>query len=231
MDELIKQALGSFIGIGGFLIINKFWGQYFSKKGENVAMIEDIGKITKIVEEIKADLSRDTEILKAEMSLRSQHILSLKLAEREAILDFQYKATHWINLLCNAKVANYNTQEVPDLESWHNELLQMKSNLDALRDQLMMIIRDTEFLSMSHDLSKFNLDFQEYIDQSLMDLHLYKINLHEIEHAGQISNDDGFERYLIETEKFYNGRMEYFGRASTAYNNIIIRLSGYLNNI
>lgn len=231
MNEVLNYALGSATGIGVFLVINKFWGQYFSKKGENVAMIEDIGKITKIVEEIKADLSRDTEILKAEMSLRTQHILGLKLAEREAILDFQYKATHWINQLCNAKVVDYHIQEIPNMSSWHEQLMQMKLDLDTVRDKLMMLIRDTDFLSLSHDLTKFNLEFQEYTDSSLSELHSYKIDLYDKEHNGEITNDEGFERYLLAAEDFYKGRMEYFGRASTSYTLIIIRLSGYLNNI
>jgi len=231
MYEVINYALGSASGIAVFLVINKFWGQYFIKKGENVAMIEDIGKITKIVEEIKADLSRETEVLKAEMLLRAQHTLSLKLVEREAILDFQYKATHWINLLCNVKISDYHIMEAPNMNSWHDELQQVKLGFDTVKDKLMMLIRDTVFLSLSHDLTKYNLEFQEYIDTSLSELHSFKIILYENEHASKITNDEGFERYLVAAENFLKGRKEFFGRSSTAYNLIIIRLSGYLNKI
>lgn len=137
----------------------------------------------------------------------------------------------WINLLCKVKVADYYIPEAPNMDSWHDDLLQMKLNFDTVRDKLMMLIRDTEFLSLSHDLSKFNVEFQEYIDNSLSELHFYKIHLHENEHTGEITNGEGFERYLVAAENFFKGRMEYFGRVSTAYTMLIIRLSGYLNNI
>jgi len=42
-----------FIGIVIGLVLNKLLPSYFSKKGENLATKEDIGKITKVIEEVK----------------------------------------------------------------------------------------------------------------------------------------------------------------------------------
>lgn len=51
----------------GFLLKN-FWPKYFEKKGENLATKEDIGEITKIVEEVKNKLALELELQKISYS-------------------------------------------------------------------------------------------------------------------------------------------------------------------
>lgn len=52
------------------LFKDKFFGEYLKQKAENLATKEDIGKITREIESVKAQISREERILKAKYELK-----------------------------------------------------------------------------------------------------------------------------------------------------------------
>src|ERR1700685_1409127 len=78
----------------GFLVfcVKLFAKSYIGEKGKNLATKEDIGEITQIVESIKTSLAIRTEELKSDLLYRNEHLIHLRAAEREAIINY-YKAT------------------------------------------------------------------------------------------------------------------------------------------
>ncbi len=70
MNELLYISGLVFAFILG-LFLKSYLPAYFTKKGENLATKEDIGKITQIVEQIKTDLSKDLEFVKWELGKKA----------------------------------------------------------------------------------------------------------------------------------------------------------------
>ena len=73
MDYLIL-SIGIIIG----LILNKFLPSYFSKKGENLATKEDIGKITKEIEEVKNIYKKNYDLSNIEREFYNNMIKELQ---------------------------------------------------------------------------------------------------------------------------------------------------------
>ena len=74
------------ITIALLCLIGAGLGSYIRKKGDNLAIKEDIGEITRTVQEVKAEFAKETEILKANLQTISdeRHIRFSKLHEKRA---------------------------------------------------------------------------------------------------------------------------------------------------
>jgi len=67
-----------FIGIIIGLILNRFLSSYFSKKGENLATKEDVGRITKEIEEVKNIYKKNYELSNIERGFYNDMIKELQ---------------------------------------------------------------------------------------------------------------------------------------------------------
>lgn len=130
-EYLSPFITGIFLFIG-YLVVKSYWPKYFEKKGENQATKEDIGEITKIVEGIKTTLTKETELLKADLASISQHNLLLNNAKREALLDLNAKINTWFNSITHYQVIQITVNNF-DRETFYND-----KDLNLLRYQLLM---------------------------------------------------------------------------------------------
>lgn len=100
----------------GWLLVSG--SSYFSKKGENKAMEEDIEKLTELAELIKTKL---------EYSLQTR--VSIKSEERNAVVDCYEKYHVWLNTILDSSLIDITVE---------NEVLlinEMKSKLSAAKFQ------------------------------------------------------------------------------------------------
>ncbi|WP_025124390.1 hypothetical protein [Myroides odoratimimus] len=65
---------------------------YLKKKGANLAQKEDLQYLTKIVEDIKKDNSKELEFLKSGLNRLSEKEKMLFIAEKEALVEFNLSA-------------------------------------------------------------------------------------------------------------------------------------------
>jgi len=81
--ELIIEL--AMLSIGLYLA---FFKSYFQEKGKNLATLEDIEEITKIVESVKQDNNTQLELIKTELSLVTKTQIVIYDDERKAIIEF-----------------------------------------------------------------------------------------------------------------------------------------------
>lgn len=137
-----------------------FWRtEYRKSKQVNQATREDIGVITKIVEEIKNNLSRDTEILKAQLSITNQHKINLKSAEREALVDYNKKLSAWHFYMTNIDLYGYSYNNYKDLLLIRQELRKREYEFDMSEAHLLVFKHDIEFMNLKKDLKKALLGY------------------------------------------------------------------------
>jgi hypothetical protein len=77
--------------LGLLVLYLAFFKSYFKEKGNNLATLEDIGKITKIVEQTKQEFDLQTETIKQQIQFLNQKKISLVQEEKDAIIC-SYKA-------------------------------------------------------------------------------------------------------------------------------------------
>lgn len=104
---ILVNAIVSFFAV--------FFGAYAKRKAINVATVEDIGKITKEIEEVKNSYKKQAEVFSESLKLSNQ----LKLAAIDKKLEtYQEAYTLWIDLMLN--IENNQTKEGrlknPDIE-------------------------------------------------------------------------------------------------------------------
>ncbi|MNK53044.1 hypothetical protein D3C87_719950 [compost metagenome] len=180
MKEVLLHAASIIVGITGFLILNKFWGSYFVKKGENQATKEDIGQITEIVEDIKIKLLQETEIMKAQISVNNQHKLNLKTVERDSILDFHKKAANWTNYLGDVYLRGINDKNIIEITEKINSLARA---FNVANDTLQLFINNKEFIIQVIDFKEDNLKLHEHIFEALGELNDLNKDEYRLIHA------------------------------------------------
>jgi|GEM_PF-2410304 len=70
------------------LIVRRYLPAYAAEKGKNLATKEDIGEITRIVEEVRSQHGTELELVRGALQHASQSQSSLAEIERSAIVDF-----------------------------------------------------------------------------------------------------------------------------------------------
>ena len=95
--------------------IGGFFGAYLKKKAENLATKEDIENITKKIEEIRSEYSKQLELHKASLQLSNQ----LKLAALDKRLDKHQEAfTLWRNLLFSLRDEDKIGTAIEEAQRW-----------------------------------------------------------------------------------------------------------------
>jgi len=93
--------------------LGAFLGAYFNEKGKNLATKEDVGQITKTVEEIRSEYAKEIEDLRGRFSLRTAALERRLEAHQQAY-------TLWRKLL-NVMGGEHPTQAILDCQEWWNK--------------------------------------------------------------------------------------------------------------
>jgi hypothetical protein len=157
----ILAVVGSFFA---GLFINHYYPNYMKYKAKNLATKEDIGEITTIVESIKTDMAKDTEKLKAVLSLENQNKFSVKNEERKALMDYHNKYSIWHNLL--SKVPPI--ESIEDFQSINQKFYNVETEYYAAASTVTLFFHDEEFVKLKLSLFKQTLFAAGIVDDYLI---------------------------------------------------------------
>jgi len=146
--QIILQAITIVVGL--YLA---FFKSYLHEKGKNVATQEDIGKITKAVEDVKKQFTIETEILKNNLSLYSGSFQSIKTLERNSLIEINLKYSQWLQSLKNFSLAYYFYDYYEPLLQKHLYFSEKQMEFDIAEDNLHLYVHDTELLNLKKELT------------------------------------------------------------------------------
>jgi hypothetical protein len=176
MIQIILPSLVLIAVYIGGLILKSYWPKYFEAKATNQATKEDIGKITSIVESIKTDLQQKTEQLKAQISFINQHRLSVKAAEREAILDYSKRLSAYLYYLVGLSFSGYDIVTYKNLLNERAEINKKKYDYDVSQAYLGLFLNDNEFIMLQMHLNMGMIDYEALKVSALLNIYnLYKM--------------------------------------------------------
>jgi hypothetical protein len=98
---------------------------YFTEKGKNLATREDVEDITRKVEGIKSEFTRDTEQLKAELQHYSQARILLSTDAKNALVNCYEKYQFWKLLATDTSTGEYF-----DANTYENAINQRTEKID-----------------------------------------------------------------------------------------------------
>ncbi|RED26587.1 hypothetical protein BD847_0507 [Flavobacterium cutihirudinis] len=180
MEKYFYNFLLILFSLAFFYIFKNFWPKYFETKATNQATKEDIGEITEIVENIKSDLLKQNEILKAQISFNNQHRLNLKNAEREALFAFNKHIAAWFYYLIRFSFSNYDINNYQEIKQSLKEFAKRQYDSDLAEAHLTLFMQDQEFIDLKKDLVISIIELEFILTKAVNELH-YKYSKAEFE--------------------------------------------------
>lgn len=230
MDYLIKlltpQVISSLIQFTGLCLVfiavkNR---AYRTKKGENAALKEDIANITTIVEGIKSELNNTTEILKARLSIRNEHLISLKIAERTAIFEFYKQLWALIQFHLNVNYTRYDFNNYEQTSQVYD---------DSEREFYKFYLAEAQFELFSED--KEILDSILAIKKSLHAMNLeMKVSLSKIRQqfeVGKLKKEHNIKDSVEVIQSTYNDVRDIMVQVGAVNQKEYALIIGYNNKI
>ncbi|MCE9792818.1 hypothetical protein LZ659_14520 [Shewanella indica] len=135
---LIGLQVAILLGIGSIFLFKKCLFSYSSEKGKNLATKEDIGEITRKVEEVKAGYITEIERLKVDLSLLSRKN-NILLDEKIRVFKKLQKRLVDFKKYCEAALGSYD-----DLGEFHPNLNVLAEGIDKAALQHITALHEIE---------------------------------------------------------------------------------------
>ena len=146
--QIILQIL--IICLGLYLA---FFKSYLQEKGKNVATQEDIGKITKAIEDVKKQFTIEAELLKNNLNIYSGSFQSIKTLERNALVEINLKYSQWLHSLQTFSLVYYSYDFFEPL--LHKDLFfsEKQSEFEVAEDNFHLYVHDEELMGIKKELT------------------------------------------------------------------------------
>ncbi|MGL5892471.1 MAG: hypothetical protein ACRC3B_21445 [Bacteroidia bacterium] len=124
---------------------------YFSEKGKNKAIKEDIAKMTQIVEGIKSYYSRENEELKAQLSLLVSKQNSLHADIKRAIFEFG-DSIFLVLALCDSTRPELDFERISELNHYKRQIEHAETELTLRHARFCFLVEDDELINLADKL-------------------------------------------------------------------------------
>ncbi len=142
---------------------------YLDTKAKNLAQKSDVGEITHIVEETKKQFTNDLEILRNNLGLYKENYNSIRVLERNAIIEINTKYSAWLNSLLNFNLVNYSLDYYQPLIEQPFFFQEKHLEFNIAEDNLSLYIHDGEIMNKLRDLKHETYDFHKSVLINLSD--------------------------------------------------------------
>ena len=167
---------------------------YFKKKAENLAQIQDIEKLTLLVKEVEFKFEERTQNLKAKLDLNNQLQLGLDNEERITLINLHNKINEYYNFLTDLSFNGIDFNDNNSIRNHMNERNLKNDSLFVLKNNTMLFIDDEKGIVIEEAFMDVIEIFNEFSGVYLNHCHkLSKLNL---------INKENFSKE--EFEDFYN---------------------------
>ena len=179
MNLIIELTILS-VGLILFFTIKNFLPSYFNEKGKNLATKEDVEEITKKVEKIKSEFVKDIEFIKADLNYINQNKFSIKVAERDALIETNNKYSEWLNYLLNISFSDINPENYLKLNDYYKETKNKKLNFDISQDNLHLFLHDEELMKVKMECVTETTKLEYITMKAIIDIinHFYLENIY-----------------------------------------------------
>lgn len=177
-----------------------FIKSYFKEKGKNIATKEDIEGITLLVEKIKTEFSKETEILKANLQLSNQIYFSIKAEEIKSLLSFYEKYSSWLNSILKIYTSKITPQNKELLSKYVINIEDIYNDFLLSESKLHLFIKDSDLIKSANELKIRTLKFNHAVEEFLSELSLIMVK-------GAFITESASER-----EEFHKIHSEFIGR-------------------
>lgn len=214
MNELLIQIIVDFLLVLLVYLIT-FWKSYSSKKGENAAIIEDIGVITKTIEKIKSDYVYENQSLKSKLDLFFKYEIDKFDNEKSALFGFYDSFIYYFECALDFKSTRINESSLDQFETLKLEIEEAHYKVSFAKFKAKLFIDNERITELIQELDIKAYELQGDLIKSMillkMEVEIFLIeskgpHLSILEHK-QLRDKNGVKTIEI-MENYHKKRME-----------------------
>ena len=143
-----------------------FFKSYFQQKGKNLATKEDVEEITSKVEKIRHDLHFETESK-----------LSLRVEERNALVDYYTKFQYWLNTILDVSPSDVDEKDEVGFKEIELRLYKAKFDFDIARAKFEIFVRNMDISNLEERTILGAIDLQHVVQKVISELTLLHFDI------------------------------------------------------
>jgi hypothetical protein len=147
-----------------------FFKSYLTEKGKSAALKEDLNELTREVESVKNEFTKEQEILKIDLQRLLTNEVSYRDEERKAIILFHTTISEWIYTILEVIQGNYNKTNIDSLILIRNDISKFYGKAGITKSKISLLVEDSELVKKSHELYSATLTFHHWVDAELFKL-------------------------------------------------------------
>ena len=124
---------------------------YFSEKGKNKAIKEDLGKMTQIVEGIKLTYSKENEELKAQLNLLVSKQNSLHADVKRAVFEFG-DSVFIVLAFCDSTRPELEEDRFSELNHYKRQIEHAETDLTIKHARFCFLVENDELIELADNL-------------------------------------------------------------------------------
>jgi|GEM_PF-4128162 len=215
--------------------IKLFSKSYIQEKGKNLATKEDIGGITTIVENIKAEISENNEILKSNLSLKSEHKLNVRAGERDALFSYFKSVKKLTSMLVRFDFTYYTENDHEELRNIDRTFEQYFLDREGDYGMVLLYYPSKKIVELNQEMSLAFNDMLYLLVQAKIDIVL-EYELYNIKN--KVPSKEGLQAYATMREKVRDRLKKYneeklvlYSKILESTNNLIVEIRIRLNQL
>lgn len=161
---LLILTIGINLFIGLYVLYLK---KYFEKKGENLAMKDDLKDLTTIVEEVKSKFQEENEILKTTLGITANKRNLIFSEQKQCIVDFSTALNIWLWDALRINVFEYGHQNHSDLGEKIIKLREASNNAQIALSKVQLLVDSPDLVFKAHEALIVSLELHGFVDDKV----------------------------------------------------------------
>jgi len=179
-----------------------FFKSYFTEKGKNLATKEDTAELTRLVESVKMNFTKDAEHLKSDLKLLTDVKGLLATEERKAIVDLNEKYFAWVNMLIDAGFGNTDENDNIEIDKYLHRLSDVFNDFLNSQTRFGLFIANLDLVTFLNKMKLETLGALGHLPQTyLMNIKQSNIDIN------LMLRQTPFEEQRVKYDEFMNARL------------------------
>jgi hypothetical protein len=147
-----------------------FFKSYLTEKGKSAALKEDLQVLTREVEAVKNEFTREQEILKTDLQRILDNEISYRNEERSAIITYYGIINEWLYSILEVGFGDYNKSNVDQLIEIRRRIASFYSKGAIAKAKIDLLVEDIELVKAASNLYSAALEFHNWTNMEFFKL-------------------------------------------------------------
>lgn len=147
-----------------------FFKSYLTEKGKSAALKEDIQDLTREVEIVRDEFTREQEILKTDLQRILDNEISYRSEERSALIAFHGLINEWLYSIFEIGYGRYNRTNIQQLVEERKRTASFYARAGIAKAKISLLVEDGSLVKAANELFTQSLAFYSWAELEFLKL-------------------------------------------------------------